>query len=382
MRSSVTAVSTHETAEQQQGSRLAEIGCSPAANLAAELFVTNFHRRFTGVSATANGVVSQQQRQRSLQLVGNLLPLGPSPISLRTALFQCRRPPPNRPFAIWHVRRNNEMLAGLFARDILRLPIRLVFTSAAKRRHSFIPRAIISRMDAVIATTAAAAQLVPHVAAVVPHGVDVERFVPPLDRHQAWELSGLPGRFGIGIVGRIRPEKGTDLFVDAMLRVLPVRPEFTAVIIGRATPVDAAFERDLKARIQAANLTNRCHFIGEIPASQMPAMMQSLSLLVASPRYEGFGMTPLEAMACGAAVVASDTGAFAEMIVEGRTGHVVPVGDVESLTQAVLSITKDPEQLALMGQAARIHVAEHFALAHEAAQIDHVYQRLWNGDRF
>lgn len=350
--------------------------------LPAELFVTNFHQRFTGVSATANGVISHQRHQRSTQLVGHPLPLGPKPISLCMALQFCRRKPANRPFAIWHVRRNIEMLAGLFGRDILRLPIRLVFTSAAKRRHSFIPRGLISRMDAVIATTPTAAKLVPHVAAVVPHGVDVDRFTPPQNRQQAWKASGFSGRYGIGIVGRIRPEKGTDLFVEAMLRVLPQRSEFTAIIIGRAAPGDLAFERGLKAKIQAANLTDRILFVGEIPADKMPAMMQRLSLLVAPPRYEGFGMTPLEAMSSGAAVVASDTGAFADMIVEGTTGHVVPVGDSESLIQAVLAITKDPQQLALLGQAARQRVVDHFALAREAAQIDQVYQCLWNGERF
>ena len=368
--------------EQQSVNQLAENDSPATASLPAELFVTNFHRRFTGVSATANGVVSHQRNRRSIQLVGYPLPLGPKPISLGTALLLCRRKPANRPFAIWHVRRNIEMLAGLFGRDILRLPIRLVFTSAAKRRHSLIPRALISRMDAVIATTTAAAQLVPHVAAVVPHGVDVDRFVPSSDRQQEWKSAGYPGHHGIGIVGRIRPEKGTDLFVEAMLRVLPQRPEFTAIIIGRATPGDAAFERGLKAKIQAANLTDRVLFVGEIPADRMPAMMQCLSLLVASPRYEGFGMTPLEAMAGGAAVVASDTGAFADMIVEGKTGHVVPVDDINALTASILAITHDPEQLALMGRTARQHVAGQFALAGEAAQIDQVYQRLWNGDRF
>ena len=382
VRTFVTAAAAHESVEPQPGNGLAVNDTSAAASSPVELFVTNFHRRFTGVSATANGVVSQQRKQRPLQLVGHPLPLAPQPISLWTALCNCRRPPANRPFAIWHVRRNIEMLAGLLGRDLLRLPIRLVFTSAAIRRHSFIPRTLISRMDAVIATTAAAADLVPHVAAVVPHGVDVDRFVPAQDRQQAWEASGFPGRHGIGIVGRVRPEKGTDLFVDAMLQVLPQRPEFTAVIIGRATPGDAAFERGLKARIQAANLTDRVLFAGEIPSDQMPALMQRLSLLVAPPRYEGFGMTPLEAMASGAAVVASNTGAFADMIVEGRTGHVVPVDDINALTRAILSITKDQGQLALTGQAARQHVAEHFALSREAAQIDQVYQRLWNGDRF
>ncbi len=347
-----------------------------------ELFVTNFHKRFTGVSATANGVIAQQQKVRTLELVGDPLPLGPPPISWWRAVRMSWKPPANHPFAIWHVRRNSEMLAGLIVRDILRRPIRLVFTSAAKRRHSWFPRMLISRMDAVIATTNSAAQLVPHVAAVVPHGVDVDRFVPPVDREQVWAASGFPGRFGIGIVGRIRSEKGTDLFVEAMLRVLPQRPDFTAIVIGKALGGDIAFEQELKVRLKAANLSERCVFVGEIAAAQMPAILQCLSLLVAPPRYEGFGMTPLEAMACGAAAVASDTGAFAEMITEGETGHVVPVGDLDALTNAVLSMTKDPEQLVRMGHIARQRVVEHFALTREAARIDEVYERVWNGEQF
>lgn len=347
-----------------------------------ELFVTNFHKRFTGVSATANGVVAQQLKLRSLELVGDPLPLAPAPISWWQAVRRSWRKPANLPFTIWHVRRNGEMLAGLIARDILRCPIRLVFTSAAKRWHSWFPRMLISRMDAVIATTATAAQLVPHVAAVVPHGVDIERFVPPVDREKAWAASGFPGRYGIGIVGRVRAEKGTDLFVETMLRVLPQRPDFTAIVIGKALGADVAFEQELQAKLKAAKLSDRCLFVGEIPATRMPAMMQCLSLLVAPPRYEGFGLTPLEAMACGAAVVASDTGAFADMISEGETGHVVPLCDLESLVSAVLSITSDPERLASMGQVARQRVVESFALTHEAARIDEVYEQLWAGEQF
>ena len=76
------------------------------------------------------------------------------------------------------MRRNTEMRAALWARDVLRLPVKIVFTSAAIRRHSAFPRWLISRMDAVIATTEAAASFVPHVRGIVPHGVDTERFFP------------------------------------------------------------------------------------------------------------------------------------------------------------------------------------------------------------
>ncbi len=382
MSSPVTTASNHER-EQLCAQDATGQGSVPVPfRNSPELYVTNFHKRFTGVSATANGVVAQQLKLRSLELVGDPLPLAPAPISWWQAVRRSWRKPENLPFTIWHVRRNAEMLAGLIARDILRCPIRLVFTSAAKRRHSWFPRMLISRMDAVIATTATAAQLVPHVAAVVPHGVDIERFVPPGDREKVWAASGFPGRHGIGIVGRVRAEKGTDLFVEAMLRVLPQRPDFTAIVIGQALGADVAFEQELKAKLKAANLIDRCVFVGEVPATRMPEMMQCLSLLVAPPRYEGFGLTPLEAMASGAAVVASDTGAFADMISEGQTGHVVPVGDIESLVNAVLAITSDPKRLASMGQVARQRVAENFALSQEAARIDEVYERLWSGERF
>lgn len=351
-------------------------------SLPPELFVTNFHRCFTGVSATANSVVSQQRNQHPLRLVGDSLPLGPEPISLRQAFSLCRWPPQNRPFMIWHVRRNVEMLAALFARDVLQLPIRIVFTSAALRRHSFFPRWLISRMDAVIATLPAAAAFVPHVAAVVPHGIDVDRFTPAESRDRAWAATGYPGQYGIGIVGRIRPEKGTDIFIETMLRVLPQRPEYTALIIGCAKAPDARFERRLRAKIEDAGLEDRCLFIGEVSPDKMPELMRSLSLLVAPPRYEGYGMTPLEAMASGTAVIASDTGAFAEMILERECGHVVPVGDIESLVRSVLSVTKDPVQLAAMGRAARQRAVERFSIADEVGGIDQVYERLWRGQRF
>lgn len=348
----------------------------------AEVYVTNFHKRFTGVSATADAVVSQQIHRYALSLVGLPLPCLQSSCSLRQAIRCSRQRPDNRPFAIWHVRRNLEMTAALFARDVLRLPIRTVFTSAAQRWHSAIPRALIARMDAVVATTPQAAQYVPHLAAVVPHGVDTQRFVPAIDRQLAWQQLGLPGKFGIGIVGRIRPEKGTDLFVEAMCRALPSRPEFTAVIIGRAKPAEAEFERELRMKLARAGLDQRVVFMGEKPPAELPKILQGLSLLVATPRYEGFGMTPLEAMASGLAVVATDTGVFREIIEDGRTGYVVGIDQVDAITQAVLDVTNNIDRLHRMGFEARQVAVERLSLEREIEGYAKVYQRLWDGEQF
>lgn len=133
-----------------------------------DLIVTNFNRNFTGVSSTAASVVRCQVDQYDLALAGHPLPGCPAPITKAQAATLSRTPPPGRPFTIWHVRRNPEMRTALWVRDVLRRPIRIVFTSAAIRRHSAFPRWLISRMDAVIATTEAAAGFVPHVRAVAP----------------------------------------------------------------------------------------------------------------------------------------------------------------------------------------------------------------------
>ena len=193
-----------------------------------EVIVFNLKERYTGVSATVNALVPLQMAQWQLGYCGTTLSNGVQGMTLREAIRISRRPPPGRAFRIWHVRRDHEMMAGLWARDMLRLPIRLVFTSAAQHRHGWFPRWLISRMNAVISTTDKAASFVPNTTAVVAHGIDLTRFSPPPDKLAAWADSGLPGRYGIGVFGRVRPDKGTDVFVEAMIAALPRLPDASA----------------------------------------------------------------------------------------------------------------------------------------------------------
>ena len=113
---------------------------------------------------------------------------------------------------IWHARRNNEMIAGVLLRS-LGWPLKLVFTSAAQRHHSWITRWLIRRMDAIIATSAISASFLKRKATVIPHGVDTDRYAPPADRAAAFAEAGLPGRYAIGCFGRVRAQKGSDVFV-------------------------------------------------------------------------------------------------------------------------------------------------------------------------
>ena len=338
-----------------------------------ELIVTNFNRNFTGVSATAAAVLRQQKAQYDLALAGYALPGAPAPITPREAMRLSRTIPPGRPFTIWHVRRNPEMRVAIWARDVLRLPIRIVFTSAAIRRHSAYPRWLISRMDAVIATTQEAAGFVPHVRAIVPHGVETERFTPASDRAAAWAKTGFPGTRGVATIGRIRPEKGTDRFVEAMLTLLPQQPGTTALVIGRATKEHHGFLNDLKAKVAKAHLDHRILFPGEIAPDALPELMRALSLIVQLPRYEGYGMTPLEGMASGVPFVATDQGYYRAFSGQGQSGLITQ--DAALDVDALLS---DPDRLNRMAQTARESALQHFSIDREVTEIASVYQDLWN----
>jgi mannosyltransferase len=327
------------------------------------LFVTNFNRNYTGVSATAANVVRRQLGRYDLHLVGQPLPGCPAPITLKQARALSHTP------CIWHVRRNTEMRAALWARDVLRLPVKIVFTSAAQRRHSAFPRWLISRMDAVIATTDTAASFVPHVRATVPHGVDTDLFTPAPDRAAAWAALGYGGTRGIATVGRIRPEKGTDQFVAAMIDLLPTLPGTTALIIGRAARKHQEFLQDLASQIAAAGLSDRILFPGEVSATGLPALMRALSLVVQLPRYEGYGMVPLEGMASGVPFVGTDTGYY-NAFTNAQTAGLIATPDTAAEAARTI-LTGNFDQMA---QAARETARTQFSAQSEADGIARVYE--------
>lgn len=330
-------------------------------------------RRFSGINASMIAVFPELSRHIRIAAMGFHIPEGVPRIRFRSFVRHFRR----GPWRIWHARRNVDMLAGLLLRNLLRFPLILLFTSAAQRHHSWITRFCYRHMDGVIATTAKAASYLTREAVVVRHGVDTAVFFPPEDRPATWTGRGLPGRYGIGVFGRIRPRKGTEEFIRAMIRVLPERPEWTAVLVGQTTEEFRPFENRLRGMLQEAGLSHRVHFTGFLKDStEIPEWYRSLSVVVCPSRVEGFGLTCLEAMASGCPVVATATGAWPEILTEGRDGYVVPCGDADALADAILRATEDPQKVQEMGQRAREKIASRYRIEDEAEGILAVYRRL------
>ena len=99
--------------------------------------------------------------------------------------------------------------------------------------------------------------------------------------------------------------------------------------------------------------------------------------MVCPSREEGFGLPCLEAMASGCPVVATRTGAWPEVITEGRDGHLVPCRDVNALSEAILKITENPQSVAEMGRLAREKVASTYRIESEAGGIMTVYRQIF-----
>jgi mannosyltransferase len=343
-------------------------------NVSAEtlqLIVPNLHRRYSGVTATNRMVAPKLAKMFRAGWLGPDAPDGVARISAAELFKFWRR----RDALIWHARRNNEMIAGVLLRA-LGWPLKLVFTSAAQRHHTWITRWLIRRMDAIIATNEISASFLKREATVIPHGVDSDSYAPPADRAAAFAEANLPGRYAIGCFGRVRAQKGTDVFVDAMCRLLPRYPDFTAVIVGAIVPEQIAFANDLKKRIETAGLQSRIVMTGELPIAEVQRWYQRLTIYAFTSRNEGFGLTLIEAMSAGAALVASRAGA-AELVVEdGVTGVLTPPGDVDALVAALEPLLQDPASCMAMGARARARVLEKFSLDAEANRIAEVYRGL------
>jgi mannosyltransferase len=346
---------------------------------ALEVLHPCLHRRYSGVTTTILAVAPQMAKLAKTALVGLRWTVpGVPTISVKDVRSLGRSVPPTKPFRIWHARRNDEIIVGLLLKKIFGLKLGMIFTSAAQRKHKRFSRWLMSKVDAIICPSPDAASYLTFPATVVFHGVDAERYRPAENRDAEWAATGLPGKYGIGVFGRIRSQKGTDLFIESMCRLLPRYPDFTAVVIGLATPQEKAWEDALKKKAEDAGLANRVVFLGELPENDVPGWFRKLTVFVGPQRNEGFGLTTLEAMASELAVVATKAGAARHLVEEDVTGHLVEIEDVDTLTARIENLMKDPKRAVAFGKAGRARVQEKFAIQREAEGIYKVYERVWN----
>ncbi len=331
----------------------------------------NLKRRLSGVTATIARLVPLQVQWIDIAATGPGLPDDIPHIPLGRLPFLSRRT-----LRVWHARRNTEMLLGLILRNIFRLKLKLLFTSASQRAHTGYTKWLIDRMDAVVATSRKTAGYLERDAQVIMHGINLQDFTPPEDKGELRAGLRLPGGLLLGCYGRIRHQKGTDAFVDAMIDLCGRFDDVSGIVMGRATEQHTGFLSELKDKVAKAGLSERILFMPEVTVDAIAQWYQVLDLFIAPQRWEGFGLTPLEAMACGVPVVATDVGAFSEIVTDPSLGRVVPPDDIPAMADAAAEMLNDRDSLARSGQAARAHVEQNFDINGEARTLVDLYERL------
>lgn len=281
----------------------------------------------------------------------------------------CKQPLPSGSPRIYHARRNDEMIQALIAKKFFGAKIKIVFTSTAQRHHSRFTRWLMSKMDAIISTcTAANSFLKTPADIIIPHGIDIETFTPST-REKSDHIN-------IGVFGRIRPSKGIDLLIDAAIPLLKTYPHVTLSICGETTPKFQSYLDEQIKKIAEAAIGNQVKFLGKVAFHELPELYRNMDIVCAVSRNEGYGLTPLEAMASGTAVLTSEAGAWKDIIQNGTQGYCVPTGNVAAIREKLELMIQNPTTTRQMGIAGRKHVVTHYTNKKEAQQLCSFFKSL------
>lgn len=322
----------------------------------------HFHPRRTGVTAHTELIVPALGAHHEARIAGGAV-LDPAlpRITLGEVLARAAREP-----VIWHAHRNNELLTGLALRAA-RPKLRVVATSHNPYPPGRYSRFLYRRADALVTLNDVCAQWVRCASRVVHHGVDLRRFRPPSDRAQAFAALGLPGERAVGVVGRVRENKGQGDFAAAMEPLWARFAGWSGALVGLVKPSEQAWADGLVARSGG-----RLHLAGE--RKDVVPTYQGLSVLVHPSYREAFSMVLIEAMACGVCVIASALPHVPQVIDDGRNGLLFPPGDVGALRAQLERALADPALVRRLGQAAAEDAARRFGVEQEAEALSEVYE--------
>lgn len=216
---------------------------------------------------------------------------------------------------------------------------------------------------------------------IVPAGFDPLE-MDPVDKETARKQLCLPIEEPLILqLGRMVPRKGVDTVIYGLSHLLhdygiPAR----LLIVGGETETpnpEASPELARLIRItHEEGIADRVTFAGQRQRSQLKYYYSAADVFVSTPWYEPFGITPLEAMACGTPVIGSNVGGIKYSIVEGQTGFLIPPKDAHTLADRLAYLFQEPKQRQQMGLQAIQRVQQHFTWQRVADLLSAVYEEV------
>lgn len=414
--------------EEQRGS-VAIVNWELAKRLAARHEVTVYAPRAGGQAAVEHWHTIEIRRvpfvaktlHKAMQLLAGRLRTNPpyinSPLYYREYFLQVARELRARPVDVLHFPQQLQF-AGIFKKAMPRTKIVLHMhqDELAQLDYNLLRRQL-ANVDSVVTvsdfvTDRARARFPEHAAAIhtIGNGVDIRRFIPDIQRDNGTAQHAPRVLF----VGRISPDKGVHLLLEAFDRVARERPDVELTLVGKvgmlpfdlvnllltddAAALDSlrpfygqsmfawlskevlgqkrSYRQQLDARLSPQSAA-RVHFAGSVSLQELIRLYSRADLLVLPSVWrESYGLPVAESMASGVPVLASDCGGVPELVDKGVTGLLVPRLNVDALTNAMRDLLSDVSRLRRMGQAARARAERLLTWDRSAERLERVYLDL------
>lgn len=206
---------------------------------------------------------------------------------------------------------------------------------------------------------------------VVPNGVDPAR----VNAGQGTPRGYQEGHRWLLFFGRLVPEKGIDLLLQAMVEVLKTYPDVRLAVLG-----SGPYRKDLEGEAERLEITKQVSFLGFARQPQRNLWLAYSQAALFPSRYEPFGIAALEAMAAGVPVIAAQVGGMADFIVDEKNGLLVPPDHPLALADAIIRVLSDPAWAESLVEQALSDV-RHYSWDQIARRTEHTYTRLLKVER-
>lgn len=251
-------------------------------------------------------------------------------------------------------------------------------------------RLLAKRSDALVVMTNAEAAVIGRMASrpapmyCVPAGVNTDFFQPLESRGTARQDAGQEAAPYLFFAGRLVPQKGVDVLLAAYAALWrgdpQVRQSALRLVLAGGEGSGSLPDWLQPTLAGLGEVREAVRFIGPVSQERLVALYGGAVATVVPSRYEPFGLVAVEAMACASPVIASRVGGLAETVQDGRTGRLVPPGDVAALAGAMAELLRHGHRERI-SPAARERVVRQYTFSRTAEQVAGVYERVLQGHR-
>jgi glycogen(starch) synthase len=208
---------------------------------------------------------------------------------------------------------------------------------------------------------------------IINNGIELADFNLPAKNIYERNRYALPNEKIVFFIGRLVPEKGVQVLIEAIPKILQFEPKVKFIIAGKGP-----YENYLKHMVNTMGLENKVSFLGFIEDIERNALYTYADCVVFPSIYEPFGIVALEGMAAGKPVVTSDTGGLGEIVEHGINGLKCIPSNADSLAQQIIRVFSDPALVLKMVKKARVDVKEKYSWDGIARQTLSLYQQVIN----